>query len=144
MNTLLSTLVQLLHNILKCNYFEMTTVSFLAKIISIPDEELFSETYVGCTASYFVKIIWYSRWFCIPPLLRQCIVIFAVAEGWLLLDIGWFVLFLSCFRAFEFRTSLGAFILLRLKYNVSTFAVVSQKVLWISLGKSLQGNVVAD
>ena len=23
-------------------------------IISIPDEELFSETYVGCTASYFV------------------------------------------------------------------------------------------
>ena len=30
-----------------------------------------------------------------PPLfLRQCIAIFAVAEGWLLLDIGWFVLFL--------------------------------------------------
>ena len=27
---------------------------FLVKIISIPDEELFSETYVGCTASYFV------------------------------------------------------------------------------------------
>ena len=24
------------------------------KIISIPNEELFSETYVGCTASYFV------------------------------------------------------------------------------------------
>ena len=35
-------------------------------IISIPDEELFSETYVGCTASYFVLIIWCSRWFCIP------------------------------------------------------------------------------
>ena len=42
----------------------MTTV--FVKIISIPDEELFSETYVGCTASYFVKIIWCSRWFCIP------------------------------------------------------------------------------
>ena len=29
----------------------------------IPDEELLSETAVGCTASYFVKIIWCSRWF---------------------------------------------------------------------------------
>ena len=28
------------------------------------------------------------------PLLRQCIATFAVAEGWLLLDIGCFVLFL--------------------------------------------------
>ena len=27
---------------------------FFVKIISIPDEELFSETYVGRTASYFV------------------------------------------------------------------------------------------
>ena len=32
----------------------MTTISFFVKIMSIPDEELFSETYVGCTASYFV------------------------------------------------------------------------------------------
>ena len=51
-------------------------------------EELFSETAVGCTASYFVKIIWCSCWFCNPPPPY-----FAVAEGWLLLDIGWFVLF---------------------------------------------------
>ena len=28
--------------------------NFFIKSISIPDEELFSETYVGCTASYFV------------------------------------------------------------------------------------------
>ena len=28
------------------------------------------------------------------PLLRLCIALFSVAEGWLLLDIGWFVLFL--------------------------------------------------
>ena len=28
------------------------------------------------------------RWFCIPPLLRQCIATFAVTEGWLLFDIG--------------------------------------------------------
>ena len=32
--------------------------------------------------------------FCILPLFRQRIAIFSVAEGWLLLDIGWFVLFL--------------------------------------------------
>ena len=39
------------------------------KIISIPDEELFSETSVGCTTSYFVKIMWYYRWFStfVPP-----------------------------------------------------------------------------
>ena len=30
-----------------------------------------------------------------PPILRLCIALFAVAEGWLLLDIGWFVLFLE-------------------------------------------------
>ena len=30
-----------------------------------------------------------------PPILRLNIAYFAVAEGWLLLDIGWFVLFLS-------------------------------------------------
>ena len=59
-----------------------------------PDEELFSQTVVGCTASYFVKIIWCSRWFCNPPILRVCIALFAVAEGWLLLDIGWFILFM--------------------------------------------------
>ena len=35
--------------------------------ISISDEELFSETTVGCTASLLVQIILYSRWFCIPP-----------------------------------------------------------------------------
>ena len=61
-----------------------------AKII-FPDEELFSETSVGCIASYFVLIIWCSRWFCIlPSLLRHCIAIFAIAEGWLLLDMGLF------------------------------------------------------
>ena len=55
---------------------------------------LFSETAVGCTASYFVKIVWCSCWFCNPPLiLRLYIAYFAVAKGWLLLDIGWFVLY---------------------------------------------------
>ena len=51
--------------------------------------------YFWCTASYFVKIIWCSCWFCThPPFFRLNIAYFAVAEGWLLLDIGWFVLFL--------------------------------------------------
>ena len=45
-------------------------------------------------ASYSVKIIWYSRCVCNPsPRLRQCIALFAVAKGWLLFDIGWFVFF---------------------------------------------------
>ena len=30
-----------------------------------------------------------------PPILRLYVALFAVAEGWLLLDIGWFVLFLD-------------------------------------------------
>ena len=34
MNTLLSTLVQLLHYILKCNYFGMTTVRFFSKLLA--------------------------------------------------------------------------------------------------------------
>ena len=71
----------------------MTIVGVFVKIISSPDEELFSEIYIGCTTLYFVYILLCSRWFCIPPLLRQCIVIFVVAEGWLLLDIEWFILF---------------------------------------------------
>ena len=46
MNTLLCTLVQLLYYIKKCNHFGMTTMRVFVKIIhviSIPDEELFSE-----------------------------------------------------------------------------------------------------
>ena len=69
----------MLHYILKCIHLEwrwlfgpfrymfIQTVWLIVLIISIPDEELFSETAVGCTASYFVKIIWCSCWFCKPP-----------------------------------------------------------------------------
>ena len=71
----------------------MQTVRVFVKIISIPDEELFSETAVGCTASYFVKIIWCSRWFGPPFHLRKFPALFAVAEGWLLLNIEWFFVF---------------------------------------------------
>ena len=45
---------------------KMQTVLVLIKITSIFDEELLSETTVECTASYFNKITWCSRWFCTP------------------------------------------------------------------------------
>ena len=37
-----------------CIYFGNTAVRVFVKIISIPDEELFSERDIGCTASHFV------------------------------------------------------------------------------------------
>ena len=37
------------------------------RYLIVPDEELFSETAVGCTASYFNKNLWCSCWFCNPP-----------------------------------------------------------------------------
>ena len=39
---------------LKCNHFGMTTITDFVKRVSIPDAELFSETAMGATASYFV------------------------------------------------------------------------------------------
>ena len=36
---------------------KMQTVGFLSKLASIPDEELFAESTVECTGSYFGKII---------------------------------------------------------------------------------------
>ena len=80
-------------------------VFFFVKIISIPDEELFSETAIGCTASYFVYIIDdIPVDFVAPhPHLRQCIIaLFAVAEGWMLLDFEWFVLTSKCWHLCNF------------------------------------------
>ena len=49
----------------------------------------FPKTADGCTASFFVKMLRCSRWLINPlPQLRQYIALFAIAEGWLLLDIG--------------------------------------------------------
>ena len=39
---------------LKMKLFWNDYCYFFVKIISIPDEESFSETHVGCTASYYV------------------------------------------------------------------------------------------
>ena len=45
--------------------------------------------FILCLNYMIVPLVLYH-----PPLLRQCIALFAVAERWLLLDIGWFVLFM--------------------------------------------------
>ena len=64
------------------------------KSISIPYEELFSETTIGCTATKFVKIVMSFFGFVNPHPLYKCPDLFAVTIGWLLLDIGLFILFL--------------------------------------------------
>ena len=70
------------------------TVRFIVYIISIPDEEPLSETAVGCSASYFVKSYDVPIGFVTPSYFEAVYCLFTVAEGWLLLDIGWFVLLL--------------------------------------------------
>ena len=71
-NTLLSTLVQPLHYILKCNYFGMTTEGGggvgweLVKIISIPDEKLFSERAPGAPLHTLSKLYDFPVGF-VPP-----------------------------------------------------------------------------
>ena len=83
------------HHIFLTKYESMlpTTVSNSASGMLI--------TAVGSIDSYFVKIIWCSRWFCNPNPMRLCLALFVVAEGWLLLDIGWFVLFWQYYTAFH-------------------------------------------
>ena len=62
-------------------------VRFIVLIISMPGEELFSETTVGTLSKLYIYDV--PVGFVIPlPILRLCIALFAVAEGWLLLDIG--------------------------------------------------------
>ena len=58
------------------------TVRFIVQIISIPEEELFSETTL--TKSYDIPVGFVHH----PVISRLCNALFAVAEGWLLLDIG--------------------------------------------------------
>ena len=92
---------------------------------------LFSETAVGCTASYFVKIIWCSCWFWTPPpILRLNIAYFAVAEGWLLLDIGWFVLFFQRFGRFitsSQSSTLHSVISVSIYFLISSFPLLDNK-----------------
>ena len=66
-------------------------------IISIPNEELFSKTAVGALLHTLSKLydVPVGLVTPTPPPLRLCISLFAIAEGWLLLNIGWFVLFMN-------------------------------------------------
>ena len=53
--------------IFRCMDISCFLINFI--LIRIPDEEWFSETAEGCTASYFVKSILCSRCFCTSPLI---------------------------------------------------------------------------
>ena len=52
-----------------------------------------------------------------PSHLRQCIALFAVVEGWLLLDIGLFVLFFTYTRGIQYFLSLVFFFFCGLMYH---------------------------
>ena len=76
---------------------ELLTVRAFVKIISIPDEELFSGTTVGCIATKFIKKLWCPFGFVLPS---ASALIYLYPSGWLSLDIEWFVLFLCpCSKA---------------------------------------------
>ena len=73
----------------------MTTVSFfLSKLLASLIRNYFPNRTSCASLHNLSKLYDVPVGFVTPSLLRQCIAIFAVAEGWLLLDIGWFVLFL--------------------------------------------------
>ena len=80
--------MQLLHYILKCNYFGMTTVSFLSKLLASLMRNYFPKRPSGAPLLTVSKLYDVPVGFVSPPLLMQCIAVFAVAEGCLLLDIG--------------------------------------------------------
>ena len=87
---MLSTLVQLLHSILKCNYFVMMTVSFLSKLLASLMMNYFPKRTSAAPLHTLSKLYDVRGGFVPPPplFLRQCIAIFTVALGWPLLDIG--------------------------------------------------------
>ena len=61
---------------------KIETVRGFIKIVSIPDEEWFFEMAVGCTTTYFIIILNVPVGFITPfPSFRQCVALFAVAEG---------------------------------------------------------------
>ena len=105
-NTVWCTLVQLLHYILKCIYLEWRLLFVPFRYMLIQTVRLMSTLLASLMRNYFPKrpsgapIHTLSNLYDVPvgfvtppPILRLCIALFAVAEGWLLLDIGWFVLF---------------------------------------------------
>ena len=59
---------------------KIDTVWAFIKIVSIPDEELFYETTAGCMATYFVKILRCSRWFCKSPSFEASIFLYLQSQ----------------------------------------------------------------
>ena len=64
-------------------------------IIRIPDEELFPKRPSGSPLHTLSNLYDVPVGFAPTPLLMLRLALFAAAEGWLLLDIGWFVLVIS-------------------------------------------------
>ena len=75
-------------------YFGMTAVSlFLSKLLASLMWNYFPKRTSGAPLHTLSKLYYVPVGFVSPPLLRQYIALFAIAYGWLLLDIGGFVLF---------------------------------------------------
>ena len=82
-------------NLFQTSLFELWTVGVLSKLMTSLMRKYFPKRTSGAPLHTLSKLYDAPVGFVTPPpLLRQYIAIFAVAEGWLLLDIGWFVLFL--------------------------------------------------
>ena len=74
------------------DYAFLTTVVFIKLYIWRMTGYYFWHLWILIKQKYIKGKVF--RWFWnLPPVLWLCIALFAVAEGWLLLDIGWFVLF---------------------------------------------------
>ena len=80
--------MQLLHYILMCHYFGMTNVSFFwSKLLASLMRNHFPKRSSGAPLYTLSKLNYVPVGF-VSPSFGQCIALSAVAEGWLLLDIG--------------------------------------------------------
>ena len=78
-----------------CAYFKKTNTCLCIHFwLACPMRNNFPKRPLGAPLHTLLNFLDVPVGFVPPsPHLRQCIALFAVAEGWLLLDIGWFVLF---------------------------------------------------
>ena len=90
---------------LKCNYLKWQQLVFLSKLLVSLIRNYYPKRTSGAPLHTLSKLYDVPVGIIPLPLLRQCMAIFAVAEGWLLLDNRWSVLFLGiidCFRSFSY------------------------------------------
>ena len=105
----------------------MTIVSFFSKLLASLMRNYFpkrqsgtalhnlSNIYILVEVSIYIIVC--SRWFySLSPHLRQFIALYAVAKGWLLLDIGWFVLFWQANLATCYEFNFGSKSAIRLTF----------------------------